>query len=622
MRYGKGWIGLLSAVLTITALLFWFQEPEPKGHFEAAPSVPFSVEITTGETTRRISCWRREDGKYFVFLPSGVQLEEAFIRMQDQKEVYVNQKKLTEGQSCEGFVLGQPMSMTFSRSSTNRDRTVTFVQSEGLPAMYIDVSSGNMDYIHAVKGNEESGRLRIMTPEGNTAYSGNLRSIRGRGNYTWTKDKKPYSMTLTAPADLLGMGSAEEWILLSNPVDPSHLRNKFVYDFAREAGMPYSPESRWVELYLNGSYVGIYLLSERNEIHPQRVALDPQNSFLVSMEAAYRLQQQGYAHISTEQQTALRIHHSSLEAEALQALWQSAENAVFAPDGIDPVTGKHWLELIDLDSWVRKYLIEELFGSVDAGAISQYFYGTPDSGKLFAGPVWDYDVAMGNTKAWQLAYPEAFFANRAVQNLWMGPTWFHGLYQKPEFYDRVVQLYREEYRPLLETWLDTELDACFAYLETAAALDELRWQLRPFREEVALIRDYMTRRMAFLDSLWLEGEAWLTVLADMAEGSNTVCIAVRPGETLPALRDLSYVEDALGWYHRSSSEPVDLTQPVTEDLDIYVKYREEEPSVPAAPERLPLLPPLLLGGMLIFLLAWDSANRRKAVREKSTAPQI
>ena len=33
---------------------------------------------------------------------------------------------------------------------------------------------------------------------------------------------------------------------------------------------------------------------------------------------------------------------------------------------IDPETGKSWQELIDIDSWARKYLIDEVFGNLDA----------------------------------------------------------------------------------------------------------------------------------------------------------------------------------------------------------------------------------------------------------------
>lgn len=618
MGYGRRWIGLLTGILAALILLFWLQEPNPKGNFAARASVPFTVEVTAQGHTERVDCWRRDDGQYFVFLPAYARLSEARIYLQDQKEIYVDHVPVQNGQSCDGFQPGQAYSMTFSANSTNRERTVTFLCSRNLPSLYIDVQSGNMDYIHEEKGNEESGRIRLLSPEGTVDFSGNLNSIRGRGNYTWTKEKKPYSLTLTAEANLLGMGAAREWILLSNPVDPSLLRNKLVFDYAAEAEMPYSPESRWVDLYLNGSYAGVYQLSERNEVHSQRVALEETDSFLVSMEAGSRLLQQGYPHVSTQRLTFLRIHHSALEEEQLQALWQSAENAVFAEDGIDPITGKSWTELIDLDSWARKYLIEEIFGSVDAGAISQYYYGTISDGKICAGPVWDYDVALGNTKAWQLSRPEAFFANRAKQNLWMGETWYYALYQKEAFYDRVVTLYREEFRPLLSNWLADNLEAYALQLEPAARLNTYRWQTLPFREEIRYLQSYMEARLAFLDSVWLEGETWYTVLVDLAEGSNTACYAVRPGDPMPQLRNIADIEDAVGWYHRDTNEPVDLTAPVDRNLDIYLKYLEEAPEEPQKDVTvlMVLVPMTILAGILLGSIFFDIRRRKASTTER------
>ena len=115
-----------------------------------------------------------------------------------------------------------------------------------------------------------------------------MEAIRGRGNATWLWEKKPYSLTLSKSADLLGMGAAKEWILLTNAPDPTHLRNKIAYDLAAEVGLLYSPESNWVDLYLNGEYTGLYLLTERNEIHPQRIPAG-NGTFLVSMELESRL---------------------------------------------------------------------------------------------------------------------------------------------------------------------------------------------------------------------------------------------------------------------------------------------------------------------------------------------
>ncbi len=213
------------------------------------------------------------------------------------------------------------------------------------------------------------------------------------------------------------------------------------------------PDSRWVDLYLNGEYAGLYQLSERNEVHSERVDIGQENSFLVSLELESRLEAQNYPYVLTRENQALRVHYpenpTKTELTRIESCLQSVENAILSEDGIDPETGKHWTELIDLDSWVRKYLIEEVFGNGNAGAISQYFYldGTEESGKLYAGPGWDYDVTMGSSAAWYLKELQTFFANRLHLRQGQDNPWLYFLYRWEPFYQRMQGCTRPNFCP-------------------------------------------------------------------------------------------------------------------------------------------------------------------------------
>lgn len=59
--------------------------------------------------------------------------------------------------------------------------------------------------------------------------------------------------------------------------------------------------------------------------------------------------------------------------------------------------GKKWDELLDSDSAVRYYWVEELFKNLDASTSSCYFFKDSDKidSKLYAGPVWDMDKCWG-----------------------------------------------------------------------------------------------------------------------------------------------------------------------------------------------------------------------------------
>ena len=621
MRYGKPWILLLTVALLLVALLLWRQEPQLQLHREQE-DVPISFLVYGDGKTEQIRCWENDAGNYRLFLPSFGDLTKTQLRLQGIREVILDGVVMENGQTCENLKEEKRYSLEYTHNGETLRKELTIFGASPVPSAHIRVQSGSMDYIHGEKGNTESGSIHIYDTDGSVSFSGNLKSINGRGNGTWASEKKSYSLSLAGEADLLGMGSAQKWILLANDGDPSHLRNKLVYDFARDAGLAGSPESRWVELYLNGEYAGLYQLCERNEIHPQRVDLPEDSSFLVSLELEKRLVEQEIPYVSTDSGRALRIHHSALDAEALAQYWQSVENAIFAEDGVDPVTGKDWKTLIDVDSWARKYLVEELFGNGDAGGLSQFFYGDTETGKLYAGPVWDFDISMGSSGVWQQVQPEAFFANRERLYRGMDSSWYHALWQKEDFSSRVKQLYREEFRPLLQRYLQEKLYAYAGQIDRAAERNRLRWNRASAMEATARIETWMDQRIAFLDSVWLEEEIWYTVLVDINDGSNVACYAVRPGDPLPQLPDFSYVYDAEGWYYRDTDTPVDQTTPVTEDLDIYCKRQVWEELV-AEPSTAPIekTPAAALLALFLVIVGWgwvqQSAHGRKGKNTKN-----
>lgn len=489
-----------------------------------------------------------------------------------------------------------------------------------MPAMYIDTASGSMDHVHEAKGNEEQGNMRLYAADGTLNFIGRLEHIQSRGNATFYKPKKPYGIKLADGADLLGMGEAKKWVLLANAGDGTNLRDKLCYDFAAEAGLPYTPKCEWVELYLNGEYAGLYLLAERNEVHTQRVNLRDGQGFLLSQELQERLEKQGLPHLLTEASVPLRIHYSSWEDGAVADWIQRAENAMLAPDGIDPMTGKHWSELIDIDSWARKYLMEEIFGGGDAGFLSQFYHyeGNSADGKLYAGPIWDYDYTMGIDNR-DIAVPEMFYAHRKATS-----PWFHGLYEKEDFYDRVTELYRETFQPLLGTYLIEKFPAYIAYVEPAAMMNQLRWG-RDFYAELSHAQSYMKKRMAFLSSVWVEGTHYVEVTVVPPDTSPlfSVNYAVVPGETLPD----KLVSQPWDWFVWKSDEQFDISQPIREDITIYAvsrpapQERVEEVPVDEAESRVnwELRLPIYATALLLGALVLADIQRLRKRRIKSHA---
>lgn len=570
---GKWIIWLLTVLFLGAAVLCGSMDPLPVS--EETEAAPFWMELTAGEQTEKLQPWQSPEDQWYVFLPGFGALSQLRLRIEPGYSLSLGDISLSDGMTCEGFSLGERFCLTVSREGKEEKQlSLTVLRSGGVPALYVDVRSGDMDFLNQNKNYEEPGSYRLYTQDGAMDHSGLLRAVSGRGNSTWDQEKKPYNLELSVAADLLGMGQAENWVLLANHYDPSHIRNQIVFDYARDLGLSYSPESKWVDLYLNGEYAGLYMLCERNEIHPQRVDIAGDQSFLVSVERARRLDDNGVFYVSTEGGTALQVRQSSGDYEALQALWQSAENAILASDGIDPVTGKHWTELIDLDSWAKKFLIEELFGNPDAGFYSQFFYGD-GTGKIYAGPVWDYDVAMGSSMTWPEEDPQMLFAARP--HLWddQDSPLYYALYQKDEFRQRVIALYEQQGRQLLQRLLDQGIDAYAAAVSQAAEMNGFRWPGTDTEGSTQEIRGYMVGRMDFLDSLWLEGTYYHSVQVRVPE-LVMACYQILPGQTMAQLPDFTSYDNIIieGWYDAATDAPYDFSQSVTEDRFLYLRQRD------------------------------------------------
>ena len=284
-----------------------------------------------------------------------------------------------------------------------------------------------------------------------------------------------------------------------------------------------------------------------------------------------RLYEQNLTYVATNSGAHLRIHYSDGNLDRIQNVFQSLENAVLADDGIDPVTGKHWTEMIDLDSWVKKYLLEEISGNLDAGAISQYFYAD-DSGKIFAGPVWDYDMTLGNKLTWQIDTANMLYAGRP--HLWNAEdvNWYYGLYNKPEFRSRLEQLYREVFRPLLVDMLDNGIRETAEQVCQAANLNAVRWRQGDPEAEIAQMEAYMRQRMAFLDDIWLNGQQYYTVELCMDE-HVIACYAVVPGGTIP-YHVVPYGNESIvykAWRNGKDDSLFGFDAPITEDTFVYLE---------------------------------------------------
>jgi hypothetical protein len=368
-------------------------------------------------------------------------------------------------------------------------------------------------------------------------------TIRIRGNSTSRYAKKSYALELQdaarqteLAAPVLDMPPEPDWVLYACYADKTCFRDALAYSLGRTLGR-WNPRFRFVEVVLNGEYIGLYNIIEKIKLDRHRVPLpypaaepsagDLTGGYIVKRDGpgeggtsvwTSRLGNTYTLHVPNER----RI--TPAQRSYLVSYFDRWEAAMRAPDYRDPVTGyRKW---IDTPSFVDFIIMTELAKGVDSYRRSAYLYKEPDAagGRLHAGPLWDFDLAFGN--AFSNRYPpepeQALFTNgealmyetfrraAAPHNM---AFWWYQLLGDPAFLRDLKCRWLELRRgPLSLATMNGLIDGWVKLTAEAERRDHARWPVLgrwiwgqyntggTFDEEVAFLRRYLDARTKWLDA--------------------------------------------------------------------------------------------------------------------------
>lgn len=316
-----------------------------------------------------------------------------------------------------------------------------------IPVLKITVTKGKgksatekgQDAIDAMNASDDhsykcKGTMDIEVPEGFSyvdqrpgtkpvSLSGlELDYIRGRGNSSWDHEgKKPYKIKLEDEQPLLGMASSNSWALLANVFDPSLMRNRITYWLGRELGLEFTPDACPVDVFVGSEsggyeYYGSYLLTH---IPKDYIDIDvPAESvtdgigltggYLLSMmqdastDVFFTRKGESLQNIDPCYDVELDDDAYSNDAQKgyIRNYIQIAEDALFEGETYDTGTSEYrsldYRDFFDMDSASLYWMIQEFSMNGDAYRTgSTYFYKKRDDkgGKIFWGPLWDFDYA-------------------------------------------------------------------------------------------------------------------------------------------------------------------------------------------------------------------------------------
>lgn len=353
-------------------------------------------------------------------------------------------------------------------------------------------------------------------------YNGRI-AIELRGSTSQTRPKKPFGLT-TFKSDniaknnvsLLGMPEENDWILHSLPFDASLIRSYLSYELARSIGS-YATRGVYCELILNGRYSGLYMLMEKIKIDPERVNIvkmaetdnalpELSGGYLVKADktsegetvswymASYNgrtgfLFENPDAEIITSEQKNYIINYFTTFQQIM-----TAQNSSIT-DGYPSV--------IDIPSFIDFMILNELSSNADAYQYSTFFH-KDRSGKLRAGPVWDFDLTYGN---------DLFLWNfdRSHYDVWQfdnknntGARFWKDLFDNELYRCYLSKRWKELNAgngPLNYQSLSAKIDQIVAHISEAAVRENERWKTIPnHAQEITKMKEWLQHRINWLNS--------------------------------------------------------------------------------------------------------------------------
>ncbi|HPE94434.1 MAG TPA: CotH kinase family protein, partial [Bacillota bacterium] len=281
--------------------------------------------------------------------------------------------------------------------------------------------------------------------------------IRGRGHSTWKFEKKPYRIKFDEKTKVLGMKKSRDWVLLANYSDKSLIRNTVALELAAQFSFDFTPQQIPVDLFVNGEYAGVYSLGQRIEVTDGRVELaegtTPETTgYMFEIGGADTSSEvQGIDYFTAGYIKFARIIYPEDEDRTAQmnkwliSYMKKADEAVTALDGYE--------EYIDVDSFVDWFIFTELTYNLDACFRRSCFMTLDAGGKLKMGPVWDFDLALGNFSKDNFSYND--WASVGAEDEYVKVTWMNFLTKDESFMTRVS----ERWNALKDTLYDCAMES-------------------------------------------------------------------------------------------------------------------------------------------------------------------
>ncbi len=382
--------------------------------------------------------------------------------------------------------------------------------------------------------NNESGLNSSAGPFND--YDGKI-GIELRGASSQSYAKKGYGLETRLEngennnVGLLGMPPENDWVLHGPYSDKSLIRNVLAYHFAAAMGQ-YAPRTRLCELLINGSYSGVYVLTEKIKRDTFRLDVgrltpdeltgrDVTGGYIFKLDKGEFGDNYWVSPYPSIGENDIRILYDypdpdempSEQKDYIRNFVTAFEDALAGNQFNEPVYG--YKPYIDVQSFIDYYLAQELAKNVDGFRISTFLHKDKDKkdrvSPIKAGPVWDFNFGFANADYYDASIPSGWQSTHPA-DYWSTPFWWERLKKDPAYFNRMVDSWKSYRKSILSDEIVTEVidslttllaDAQKRNFEAFPVLDQYVWANNyvggSYENEIAYLKNWFTERMEWMD---------------------------------------------------------------------------------------------------------------------------
>lgn len=409
--------------------------------------------------------------------------------------------------------LGAYVTVTDENGKTSKYRIITKSAAK-LPVIVIETDNNA-----SIESKEEYVDATVSVEsdfsDGLPSFAKSDAKIKGRGNSTWYwSEKKPYLIKYEDEVSLLGLNKGKRWVLLSNYNDKSLLRNYVALEMAKALDNMECYATQYpVDVFLNGEYAGVYSLGEQIEEGSERVqvvedATSVDTGFFMEIGVAEDLESDSC--FSTDYMSYVYIHQpdengiTNKHEEFISNYMSMTDKSVTDLNGYE--------SYIDIDSLIDWLIMTEVSFNSDGAMRRSVFFKKDHDEKIEMGPVWDFDIAFGNSNTDFLNYDD--WCCLATEYNYVYDNWICHLMKDEAFVNRFRLRWNEIKGVLKEIALDA-IDYGESITEISADANFKKWdilsiqvaiqpefmvQYDTYEKQVQYLRDFICDRMEWIDS--------------------------------------------------------------------------------------------------------------------------